>query len=357
MGVGMVSQGLRVVSQVGEWLWNGESVWLVTVVATYGSSPRPPGSMMAWVPGKPIVGSLSGGCIEEALLAELAMASEEIPTRGGAPQERIFGETAEEQQRFALPCGGRLHLLIEHVPPSPENVKCFQALAESLIRRREVIRELDLKTGAISIATQGRPRWMPANTSVYLCRNRQRWIHSLTPVYQLLVVGAGEVAQYLTHFAQAVGFKVSLCDSREDYLQRYPLNSPGVKVYHQHPDDVVRQYYSDAYSGVIAVAHDPRVDDMALMEALQANCFFVGAMGSLITSQRRRARLQMLDIPEPRLNRLHAPLGLDIGSKTPAEIALSAVAQLVQFRSGVQTGAIDSPGIYQEPSSEALWVG
>lgn len=353
----MASQGLRVVSQVGQWLSNGEAVWLVTVLATYGSSPRPPGSMMAWVPGEPIVGSLSGGCIEETLLAELAAASEDMPKQSGAPQERIFGETAEEQQRFALPCGGRLHLLIEHVQPTSDNVNCFDSLAESLTRRREAIRELDLKTGAISVATHGRPRWMPANKSLYLCRDRQYWIHSLTPVYQLLIVGAGEVAQYLTHFAQAVGFKVSLCDSREDYLQRYPLNSPGVKVYHQHPDDVVRQSFSDAYSAVIAVAHDPRVDDLALMEALQANCFFVGAMGSLNTSQRRRARLQMLDIPEPRLNRLHAPLGLDIGSKTPAEIALSAVAQLVQFRSGVERGIVDRAGILPAQQSESLWAG
>ena len=154
--------------------------------------------------------------------------------------------------------------------------------------------------------------------------------HSLSPMYRLLLLGAGDVAKYVAEMALALEYDVTLCDPRPKYLDNWSV--AGVETTSRLPDDVVRQYFSNPYSGVIALAHDPRVDDMALMEALKTDAFYVGAMGSERTSAARRDRLPELGLTQKEIDILRAPIGFDIESKTPAEIAISIMAEVTAVR-------------------------
>ncbi|MEQ8953179.1 MAG: XdhC family protein, partial [Gammaproteobacteria bacterium] len=156
--------------------------------------------------------------------------------------------------------------------------------------------------------------------------------HSLSPMYRLLLLGAGDVAKYVAELALALEYDVTLCDPRPRYLDNWHVD--GVEITSALPDDVVREKFSNPYSGIVALAHDPRVDDMALMEALKTDAFYVGAMGSERTSAARRERLPELGLSKDEIDQLHAPIGFQIDSKTPAEIAIAILAEVTAVRHG-----------------------
>ena len=154
-----------------------------------------------------------------------------------------------------------------------------------------------------------------------------------------MLIGAGQVSLYLADMAQKLDYQVIVCDPRQEMLDQWHVD--GVRLTNEMPDDAVRQFSQDNFSAIIALTHDPRIDDMGLMEALKTRAFFVGAMGSTRTSAKRRGRLLQLDLTETEINRLHAPVGLPIGSKTPAEIAIAILAQLTALR-GEQTPSLEA---------------
>ena len=156
-------------------------------------------------------------------------------------------------------------------------------------------------------------------------------VQTYGPRYQLFLIGAGQVSMYLAEIAQALDYQVIVCDPRAEMIEQWPIE--GVQLVNDMPDDAVRSHANDRFSAIIALTHDPRIDDMGLMEALKTEAFFVGAMGSTRTSAKRRERLLMLDLTEQQIARLHGPVGLPIGSKTPAEIAIAILAQLTALRS------------------------
>jgi xanthine dehydrogenase accessory factor len=147
---------------------------------------------------------------------------------------------------------------------------------------------------------------------------------------RMLLVGAGQLAHNLAELGQAMDYEVIVTDPRKQFLSQW--EGPPVELLQGMPDDVIREHASDKHSVVITLTHDPRIDDMALMEALVSDAWFVGALGSQLTTVKRLQRLRQLDISEEQIARLHAPVGLDIGSKTPIEIAVAIMAQLTQLR-------------------------
>lgn len=301
--------------QLLNWLEQGIEPWLATVLETYGSSPRPVGSMMLYHPSKGIVGSLSGGCIEQELVEQLAHAEP------SCPQVIRYGGNAEEQQRLQLPCGGHLDVLLEKI--SVENSGHFSQLFQTLKQRHHTGREIHLHTGELAIIDD-------QSLTTDIQRDGQVIRHALRPHDKLLMVGAGEVARCVADIAKNLGFEITLCDFRDEFLQGWQVN--GVHVVRGMPDDLIAESFNDPHCAIIALAHDPRIDDMAMLEALNSQAFYVGAMGSLKTSAKRRERLSELGITPDALAQLHAPIGLDIGSKTPYEIALSIVAHIIQHR-------------------------
>jgi xanthine dehydrogenase accessory factor len=270
-----------------------------------------------------LVGSISGGCIEEDFLEQLRDGSLKAQyDKESKPFIVKYGVTIEEQARLKLPCGGQLHVLLEYIDSSEQTCEVFQRLAGDLKNHSKVSRRVDLTNGAISAEAQS------SEDAVVI--DGTQMTHSLSPMYRLLILGAGDVAKFVAEMAIALEYDVMLCDPRPNYLDNWAV--PGVETTAQLPDDVVRERFSNPYSGIIALAHDPRVDDMALMEALKTNAFYIGAMGSVKTSAARRERLPELGLSSDEIERLHAPIGFQINSKTPAEIAISVMAEITSVR-------------------------
>lgn len=322
----MLSSQQHVITQAARWLAAGDALWLCTILRTWGSSPRPPGAMMACSESGELAGSLSGGCIEEDLLQQLQDGTlKQRYKEEGGPFTIRYGATEEEQARLKLPCGGELHVLLEFIAADSKNKNCFKRMADDLVAHRSLCRQVNLKSGEVSCAN------VDATAEAVLIKD-DMLRHRLSPMYQLLLLGAGDVARYVAELALALEYKVTLCDPRPRYLEGWQMD--GVETSSRLPDDVVRENFNDAYSGIIALAHDPRVDDMALMEALKTDAFYVGAMGSARTSAARRQRLPELGLSKAQIARLHAPIGLPIHSKTPAEIAIAVMAQVTAVRHG-----------------------
>ena len=321
----MLSSQQNIISRVADWLREDKSVWLCTILKTWGSSPRPIGAMMACTLDGELVGSISGGCIEEDFLDQLRDGSLKKQFEDeGRPFVVKYGVTAEEQARLKLPCGGQLHVLLEYLSPDEDLNAVFRHISDSLENHKKVSRVVDLASGGISFEDES------SDEAVVL--EDEKLTHSLSPHYKLLLLGAGDVAKYVAELALALEYDVTLCDPRPRYLENWHVE--GVATTSRLPDDVVREQYNNPYSGIIALAHDPRVDDMALMEALKTRAFYIGAMGSERTSTKRRERLPELGLTEEEIDRLHAPIGFQIGSKKPAEIAISIMAEVTAVKRG-----------------------
>lgn len=317
----------HVIESVLQWLEQGESVWLSSIVKTWGSSPTPAGTLMAFCTKDGIVGSLSGGCIEEDLLEK--MKSGTLLSSQGAssyPLQVVYGGSEEEQKRFVLPCGGQLHITVEYIEPSPETIEHFSILNQRLSRRELVGRRVDITNGDYSIIEQNLKRGIREVTSSQ-CTQIE---HVMGPNYQMLLIGASEVARCVAELAKPLDFNIAVWDHREEFIRNWGVEN--VPVYSGSPEKLIQSNYSDINNAIIALAHDPRVDDFALVDALATKAFYVGAIGSKRTCDNRNTRLLGYIDNIDSLEKLHSPVGLSIGSKTPYEIAISILSQVIKER-------------------------
>ncbi|MDA9909323.1 XdhC family protein [Gammaproteobacteria bacterium] len=313
----MNSLDQQVLMQLSDWLQAGKQCWLCTIINTFGSSPRPVGSLLACNEDGLYCGSLSGGCVEDDLRESIN--KRELAT--SRPEKIKYGVTVEDVQRLGLPCGGTLEVVIE--PISPDQHPLYLSLAEKIASRELLTRIVNLDNGATSLKKA--ERFEPLVLEDNILR------HTYGPSFQLLLIGAVQVAYYLANMATALDYQVEVCDPRQELVENSPINN--VPVINAMPDDWLRSKTLDQQTAVIALCHDPRIDDMALMEALQeSEAFYIGAMGSERTSAQRRERLTLLDITPEQIEKLHAPVGLSIGSKTPPEIAIAILAELTSLR-------------------------
>lgn len=318
---------VAVLRTLRDWRAAGRRALLATVVRTWGSSPRPVGSIMALCEDGSVTGSVSGGCIEDDLIHRFTraysgkQAGHEIPS--GPPTLTKYGVTADEAHRFGLPCGGTLELLLEYDPDAP-------VLAE-LVRRLEagelVRRTVRLADGQVELARAAAPE--------ELMLDGASLINTFGPEYRMLLIGAGQLAEYLATMALFSGFAVTVCDPREEYRGGWSV--PAARVVHDMPDDVVKAFRPDRRSCVIALTHDPKLDDLALMEALGSEAFYVGAIGSRRNNEARHGRMvEHFGQSAESLARLRGPIGIYIGSKTPPEIAVSVMAEVLAVKNGVR---------------------
>jgi len=311
----MQSLDLDVLERARDWKRAGRRVWLLTVAQTFGASPRPPGSLAAIRDDGILVGSVSGGCIEDDLVARRGEYS------GRKPSFAAYGVTAEEARRFGLPCGGELEVIIEADP----RVEDIEALLERIAAGRIVARRVDLATGAWTLDE--------AHAGDECERTETRFTSVHGPRWRMLVIGGSEIAHYLAEVASTVDFQVFVCDPREEY--RTAWRAQGTRWVDGMPDDAVVAFRPDGHSVILTVSHDPKLDDMALLEALKSEAFYVGAVGSSRTSAERRKRLADFDLSAIEIARLRGPVGLSIGSRTPPEIALAILADLIASRNGI----------------------
>ncbi len=318
----MQSLDLDVLERALEWRRAGQRVWLLTVAQTFGASPRPPGSLAAMREDGILVGSVSGGCIEDDLVAHRA------DFAGSAPHFVRYGVTADEARRFGLPCGGELEVIIE-----PEvAAESIEDLLARISEGRIVARHVDLATGAWSFDR--------ADPNDECERTATRFTSVHGPRWRMLVIGASEISHYLAEVASTVDYQVFVCDPREEY--RTAWRAKNTKWIAGMPDDAVIAFKPDGHSVILTVSHDPKLDDMALLEALKSEAFYVGAVGSSRTSAERRKRLADFDLTAQQIARLRGPVGLSIGSRTPPEIALAILADLVASRNGILLAKVEA---------------
>jgi xanthine dehydrogenase accessory factor len=313
----MDSIDLEVLKTSARWIAEGHRAELITVIKTWGSSPRPVGATLAICDNGTVVGSVSGGCIEDDLI-------ERVRTHGilrTAPEIVSYGITADEAHRFGLPCGGTIELAIE---PLSANSRIDELLAR-LEKHELVKRRIDMKTGEVTLSKAAPGAQMQVSEQAFVSIHGPRW--------RLLIIGAGQLSRFLAQIATAMDYYVTVCDPREEYRAGWQLE--GVELVHAMPDDLVQEMQLDHRSAVVALTHDPKLDDLALMEALKSPAFYVGAIGSRLNNSKRRERLLEFDLTQAQIDKLHGPIGLYIGSKTPSEIAISILAEMTAIKNGV----------------------
>ncbi|MGC2048009.1 MAG: XdhC family protein [Gallionella sp.] len=332
----MDSVDLSVLKSLREWQAGDQPLWLATVVETFGSSPRPPGAMLALRGDGLAVGSVSGGCIEDDLVLRAK--------RGQLPVDRCdvltFGVTSEEAKRFRLPCGGVIRLVIEPV----RNTDWVERVLQLIHAHRMVRRTLYLNSLQVDLDDASRTDNMVFDGTTLSTVHGPRW--------RMLIIGAGQTSAYLARMVQALDYQVIVCDPRAEMRETWDV--PDTTLTSEMPDDAVLALQADASTVIIALTHDPKLDDMALLEALKSPAFYVGALGSKANNAKRRERLAMFDLSDQEIARLHGPVGLSIGSRTPPEIAVAILAHLISVRNQ-QTEKIipDQSNNQTQPNSQA----
>ena len=313
----MDSVDLEVLKRCADWLDGGRRVLLVTVVKTWGSSPRPPGAMLAVCDDGLVEGSVSGGCIEDDIVGRVRQDG----MTATKCEAVTYGVSADEARRFGLPCGGTIQLVLE--PLNPESG--IRALLTAIEGGNLVARRLDLTTGAATLFSAKASQDLAFDGRVLTT------IHG--PRYRMLVIGASQLSKYLAQIAVGLDYQVTICDPRVEYTETWDV--PGVTLVKTMPDDTVQAMKLDERCAVVALTHDPKLDDLALMEALKSPAFYVGALGSRANNAKRRERLLEFDVTATEIARLHGPIGLYIGSRTPPEIAISILAEVTAVKNGV----------------------
>jgi xanthine dehydrogenase accessory factor len=336
----MDSVDLEVLKRCADWLDAGRRVLLVTVVKTWGSSPRPPGAMLAVRDDGQVEGSVSGGCIEDDIVGRVR-ADGLTATRCDVV---TYGVSADEARRFGLPCGGTIQLVLE--PLTRESG--IRALLGEIASGRLVLRRLDLASGR---ATLG-----PASAAAGLAFDGEVLTTIHGPRYRMLVIGASQLSKYLAQMALGLDYQVTVCDPRSEYAETWDV--AGAPLVRTMPDDTIVAMQLDERCAVIALTHDPKLDDLALLEALKSPAFYVGALGSRANNAKRRERLKEFDLSDAEIARLHGPIGLYIGSRTPPEIAVSILAEVTAVKNGVALpdGATIAAAKSGEAPSEACPV-
>lgn len=309
---------VEILSAAAGWLNAGKKTALATVIKTWGSSPRPPGALLAMNDEGGFVGSLSGGCVEEHLVGRYRCGE----LAGPGPTLIDFGVDRQQAARMGLPCGGRLEVLVEEL----RSAEPLETLLRRLATGELVSRRVDLVTGETSLHQ--------AEDVLDFRADAHEVVRTFGPAWRLLLIGDGQIARHLARMALQLDFAVTLCDPREDMLPLEPV--AGVRYSRQMPDDAVAALQDQARTAVVTLAHDPRQDDLGLCAAMESAAFYIGALGSRRTAEARRQRLLSLGYSEQAVGRINGPAGLAIGSKRPAEIALSILAQITAFRNGVQ---------------------
>ncbi|MEJ2392020.1 MAG: XdhC family protein [Gammaproteobacteria bacterium] len=306
-----------------DWLQQHHRLALVTVARTWGSSPRPAGSLMVMRDDGQHTGSVSGGCVEEDLVQRYrqGMLAAEFPSIID------YGVDRQQATRFGLPCGGRLELVVEQL----DNTGQLQLLLDKIGDNELVNRRVCLRTGEVSLH--------PAEPADEFDYSEDAVSKVFGPRWQMLLIGAGHLSTYVAQIALMLDYHVIVCDPREEYRATWLASEVGqaTEFVREMPDDAVQRYARHPRSIVLALTHDPKLDDMALLDALSTNTFYVGAIGSRQNNAQRRERLRQLGITPRELERLHAPVGLAIGSHTPPEIAVAILAQITALRNQGQS--------------------
>jgi xanthine dehydrogenase accessory factor len=309
------------------WHQAGQGAALATVIETWGSAPRPAGSQLAISGSGEMLGSVSGGCVEGAVVTEALEALQDRKSR-----VLTFGVSDETAFAAGLACGGTIRVLVEPVGDGAE------ALPETLLARLTEARAAPHALAIVTTpATWERRLLTPGEDPAVDARLKSdrsgmeedgRFIAVHNPPLRMIVIGAVHIAQPLLTIAHECGYACTLIDPRAAFgsAERFP----GETILDDWPDEALTQLHPDARTAIVTLTHDPKLDDPAIQVALRSGAFYLGCLGSKKTHAKRVERLTQAGFATEDISRIHAPVGLDIGAKSPAEIAVSVMAQITQ---------------------------
>jgi xanthine dehydrogenase accessory factor len=330
-----------ILDDIERWQREGRPIALATVVETWGSAPRPAGGKMAVTADGAIAGSVSGGCVENAVVeAGLKTLS------GGQPQLLHYGVSDDTAWSVGLACGGSLDVYVERLDaavfgPVDAALRAEKPVAIATViqgpagevGRKVVLLEDGRMTGAIDAAAleatraaldEGQSRRIRTDT-------RELFVDVLLPAPRLVIVGGVHIAIALVSLAKTLGFRTIVVDPREAFANpgRFPHAD---EVVNDWPDAALARIAPDGSTAIAVLTHDPKLDDPALLAALRSRAFYVGALGSQRTQDKRRARLTAAGLSDAEISRLHGPIGLPLGGRSPEEIAVAILGEVVKTR-------------------------
>jgi xanthine dehydrogenase accessory factor len=326
---------LSLLEEAADWRKQGRRVALATVTQTWGSSPRPAGSMLAVDENCHMIGSVSGGCVEGAVV-EVAL----NVIADGVAQSLEFGVSNDQAWGVGLACGGTVRVVVERFsePGDALQVDTVRQLVDRVRGRKEPValgmrlppgERMLVRPGMEGDLQQAAVRALGSDNSVIVVSQGEEWfLQAFNPPLRLIVVGAVHVAQVLVPMAASLGYRVTVVDPRRAFATE--ARFPEVELVHSWPGKALEALQPDPRTAVVTLTHDPKLDEPALVSALNSNAFYVGALGSRKTHAQRIGRLREQGVDDARLERIHAPIGLDIGARSPAEIAVSIVAEITQ---------------------------
>jgi xanthine dehydrogenase accessory factor len=330
----------EILESAARWRAEGRRVALATVVATWGSSPRPVGSQLAADDAGAFVGSVSGGCVESAVISEARAI-----LKGAPPRVLAFGVSDEQAWEVGLACGGKVEIFVQSLAGHDE---LLAALRRACASRKPTVVAIDLADGRSALVADGEAageaslravladdvaRALREERSRAVERDGRRYfLHAFAPPRRLALVGAVHIAQALIPMAASAGYDVTVIDPRSAFAAEGRF--PGVTMTHQWPGAALAAFALDRRSALITLTHDPKLDDPALAAALRSDAFYIGALGSRKTHAARLQRLREQGFGDADLARIHGPVGMPIGAVSPAEIAVSILAELTQALHG-----------------------
>ena len=303
-----------------EWASQGRRVALATVIETWGSAPRPVGSQLVADGAGNFAGSVSGGCVEAAVIAEAAAALAD-----GRPRDLSYGVSNESAWAVGLACGGKLRVYVE--PVDEALVQVLAAVIGQVGERRSCLRPVPIGAVGRELVLAG-PLLDSAGMGLFTTASGEIFHQLYAPPPRLIIVGAVHIAQFLAPMARMAGFEVRLVDPRDAFAS--PARFPDFPIERTWPDEALNRLGIDALTAVVTLTHDGKLDDPALLAALPSPAFHVAALGSRTTQAARLDRLRQAGLPAGAVARLRAPAGLPIGAATPSEIAVSILAEIIE---------------------------
>jgi xanthine dehydrogenase accessory factor len=334
----------EIIQQIREWQAAGEQVAVATVTRVIGSAPRPVGARLAISSSGAFAGSVSGGCVEGAVIQEAA-----LTLREGRPRLLHFGISEEMSWEVGLACGGAIDVLVQEARPA-----IWNRVAELVARNEPCVLLTLVSGGAMGtqavVTAKGFPGDFPHPGAAAMAQEAlagaapgARLVADavlVEPFFgpaHLIVFGGVHAAIPLTQMAQLLGFRVTVVDPRSRFAnrERFPRAD---RVLVAWPAEAMAELAVDGRSAIVILTHDPKIDEPALLSALESQAFYVGAIGSRKTHAARRQRLAALGVPAEKLARIHGPIGLDLGGGSPEEMALAILAELIAVRHGRAAG-------------------
>lgn len=313
------------------WIAGGKGAAIATVVSTWGSAPRPTGSQLAISSDAELMGSVSGGCVEGAVAAEALEALAD-----GECRMLSFGVADEEAFAVGLACGGEIRVMVEPVGvgKGPDEAM-LREMAEAKTARRAMVYAVNTENwerrliapDADDALRDEAAAARRADKSAFAAESP--WFLAVqNPPLKMIVVGAVHIAQPLMKMARLSGYDATLVDPREAFASE--ARFPGERILHDWPDEALARLQPDERTAIVTLTHDPKLDDPAIIAALRSPVFYLGCLGSKRTHAKRLKRLEEAGFSEAETARIHAPVGLDIGGKSPAEIAISVMAEITE---------------------------